>query len=60
MDIDTLIRFYVNNGTEKTVQAIKNGEIYIGLLQYMITCEDKNVTLLAKNVAKHLLEELDK
>ena len=60
MDIDTLIRFYVNNGTEKTVQAIKNGEIYIGLLQYMITCEDKNVTSWAKNVAKHLLEELDK
>lgn len=56
MNTDTLVRFYVNNGTDETVKML--GVKGKGLLEFIIS--DEKANLWTKNVAKHLLDELTK
>ena len=59
MKTDDLIRFYINNGTEKTVEMLKKEKKGDWTLRYIISF-DKKTTGWAKEVAQHLLYELRK
>lgn len=57
MNTNDLIKFYINNGTEKTVEMLKSYKKADWLLRYIISF-DKKATSWVKNVAQHLLYEI--
>lgn len=54
MNTNEMMRFYLNNGTEKTVEMIRKGK-YENFLIFMISPECE-CTPYAKSIANHLLE----